>query len=176
MSQYHSSERGEGTERKRKVKRKINTVLKLSSVAEFEVVIAMTMKNAIFWDVVPCRLAVHQCFGETYCLHLQDKGVSQTSSQQDQDSKQYPSTRLHYVTSQKTVLFLLCVVTCHLNSWRVWGIDWLLTLLLVNILKSIWKTEYTRIHNNLNKCALNSMLYHLHSSRYWQVIWDFLGE
>jgi hypothetical protein len=60
MSQYHSSERGPGTERERKVKRKSNIVLKLSFVAEFEVLTAVTMKSTIFFDVTPCNLAVHQ--------------------------------------------------------------------------------------------------------------------
>jgi hypothetical protein len=31
------------------------------------------MKNAVFWDVAPCRYCVNQRFGETYRLHLQDR-------------------------------------------------------------------------------------------------------
>jgi hypothetical protein len=37
----------------------------------FEVFTAMTMKNAVFWDVAPCRSCVNRCFGGTCRLHLQ---------------------------------------------------------------------------------------------------------
>jgi hypothetical protein len=30
------------------------------------------MKNAVFWDVAPCRACVNRSFGVTYRLHLQD--------------------------------------------------------------------------------------------------------
>jgi hypothetical protein len=34
------------------------------------------MKYTIFWDVTPSRMVeVHQCFGGTYCLHIQSKEV-----------------------------------------------------------------------------------------------------
>jgi hypothetical protein len=39
----------------------------------FEVFTAMTMKNTIFWDVVPYRYFVNRCFGGTYRLHLQGR-------------------------------------------------------------------------------------------------------
>jgi hypothetical protein len=29
------------------------------------------MKNAVFWDVAPCKSCVNRCFGGTYRLHLQ---------------------------------------------------------------------------------------------------------
>jgi hypothetical protein len=37
----------------------------------FEIFTAVTMKNAVFWDVAQCRSCVNRCFGETYRLHLQ---------------------------------------------------------------------------------------------------------
>jgi hypothetical protein len=37
----------------------------------FEVFTAVTMKNAVFWHVAPCRYFVNQRFGGTYRLHLQ---------------------------------------------------------------------------------------------------------
>jgi hypothetical protein len=37
----------------------------------FEVFKAVTMKNAVFWDVAPCRYCVNRRFGGTYRLHLQ---------------------------------------------------------------------------------------------------------
>jgi hypothetical protein len=37
----------------------------------FEIFTAMTMKNAVFWDMAPCRYFVNRRFGQTYHLHLQ---------------------------------------------------------------------------------------------------------
>jgi hypothetical protein len=37
--------------------------------ARDEVLMAMTINICIFWDVTPC-------FGETFCLHVQDKRLS----------------------------------------------------------------------------------------------------
>jgi hypothetical protein len=37
----------------------------------FQVFTAVTMKNAVFWDVAPCRSSVNRRFGWTYRLHLQ---------------------------------------------------------------------------------------------------------
>jgi hypothetical protein len=34
----------------------------------FEVFTAVTMKNAVFWDVTPCDPCKNRRFGETYCL------------------------------------------------------------------------------------------------------------
>jgi hypothetical protein len=39
----------------------------------FEVFTAVTMKNAVIWDVAPCRYGVNGRFGGTYRLHLQDR-------------------------------------------------------------------------------------------------------
>jgi hypothetical protein len=41
------------------------------SFERFEVFTAVTMKNAVFWDVAPCRSCVNRRFGGTYLLHLQ---------------------------------------------------------------------------------------------------------
>jgi hypothetical protein len=41
----------------------------------FEVFTAATMKNAIFWDVAPCRSSVNRRFRGTYRLHLQGRKV-----------------------------------------------------------------------------------------------------
>jgi hypothetical protein len=35
----------------------------------------LLLKNAVFWDVVPCRYFVNRHFGGTYHLHLQDRKV-----------------------------------------------------------------------------------------------------
>jgi hypothetical protein len=37
----------------------------------FEVFTAVTMKNAVFWDVASCRSCVNRLFGGTYHPHLQ---------------------------------------------------------------------------------------------------------
>jgi hypothetical protein len=37
----------------------------------FKVFTAVTMNNAVFWDVAPCRSYVNRRFGGTYRLHLQ---------------------------------------------------------------------------------------------------------
>jgi hypothetical protein len=42
-------------------------------ICKIEVFTAVTMKNAIFWDVVPCRSCVNRRFGGTYRLHLQGR-------------------------------------------------------------------------------------------------------
>jgi hypothetical protein len=36
---------------------------------------AVTMKNAIFWDVAPCRSCVNRRFRGTYHLHLQGRKI-----------------------------------------------------------------------------------------------------
>jgi hypothetical protein len=41
----------------------------------FEVFTMVTMKNAIFWDVAPCRSCVNRLFGGTYRLHLQGRKI-----------------------------------------------------------------------------------------------------
>jgi hypothetical protein len=43
--------------------------------ARFEVFTAVTIKNAIFWDVAPCTSCVNQRFGGTYRLHLQGRRI-----------------------------------------------------------------------------------------------------
>jgi hypothetical protein len=40
-------------------------------LARFEVFTAVTMKNAVFWDMAPCRSCMNRRFGGIYRLHLQ---------------------------------------------------------------------------------------------------------
>jgi hypothetical protein len=42
-----------------------------------EVFTAVTMKNAVFWDVTLCSSCVNRRFGGTYCLHLQGRKISE---------------------------------------------------------------------------------------------------
>jgi hypothetical protein len=41
----------------------------------FEVFTAVTMKNAVFWDVAPCTSCVNRRSGEMYRLHLQGRKI-----------------------------------------------------------------------------------------------------
>jgi hypothetical protein len=41
----------------------------------FEVITAVTIKNAVFWDVAPCSSCVNRRFGGTYCLHLNGRKI-----------------------------------------------------------------------------------------------------
>jgi hypothetical protein len=41
----------------------------------FEVFTAVTMKNAVFWDVAPFRSYMNRRFGGTYRLHLQGRKI-----------------------------------------------------------------------------------------------------
>jgi hypothetical protein len=43
----------------------------------FEVFTAVTLKNAVFWDVAPCRSCVNRSFGGTYRFHLQDRKIGE---------------------------------------------------------------------------------------------------
>jgi hypothetical protein len=38
------------------------------------------MKHTILWNVTPCVVQVHLCFGGTYCLNLQDQRIGQASA------------------------------------------------------------------------------------------------
>jgi hypothetical protein len=42
----------------------------------FEVFTAVIMKNAVFWDVVPCRSCMNRHFGGVYHLHLQGRKIT----------------------------------------------------------------------------------------------------
>jgi hypothetical protein len=82
----------------------------------FEVSTAVTMKNAVFWDVAPCRSCeMNQRFGVTYCLHLQDKNQWARNRREQVDSDYIPEKKLFIVaaviTSNTTKsLFILYVI------------------------------------------------------------------
>jgi hypothetical protein len=47
-----------------------------SNSVGFEVFTAVTMKNAVFWDVAPCRSnEMNRRFGGMYRLHLQGRKI-----------------------------------------------------------------------------------------------------
>jgi hypothetical protein len=60
------------------------------------------MKNAVFWDVAPCRSCVNRRFGGTYLLRLQDRKICEQLRRFTHD--------LHGTTSQKTAFFIVTAV------------------------------------------------------------------
>jgi hypothetical protein len=87
----------------------------------FEVFTAVTMKNAIFWDVALCRACVNQRFGGTYCLHLQGRTIRERETPKRQSTQ-----HLHDTTSQKTAFFIsspLCNVFYGIVSVSVYYLN-----------------------------------------------------
>jgi hypothetical protein len=66
------------------------------------------MKNAVFWDVTPCRSCVNRRFGGTYRFHLQGRKIRELGS--SVPPKRRPTQALHGATSQKTAFFIVTVV------------------------------------------------------------------
>jgi len=74
----------------------------------FEVLTVVNVKNAVLWGVMLCSLLEgHQCFGGTCCFHLR---VQDEGRQQAPVKCWYLYTRLHGITSQKTVIFNTIIV------------------------------------------------------------------
>jgi hypothetical protein len=48
-----------------------------SFMSRSDVLTAVTMKNVVLWDVVPCRSCVNRRLGETYRLHLQGRKIGE---------------------------------------------------------------------------------------------------
>jgi hypothetical protein len=63
----------------------------------FEVFVAVTVKNAVFWDVALCRYCVNQRFGWTYRLHLQGRKICErgTNLSRSETSVHTRYTRCH---------------------------------------------------------------------------------
>jgi hypothetical protein len=49
--------------------------------------IIISLKNAVFWDVAPCRYFVNRCFGGTHGLHLQGIRNPRAMNQREQVAK-----------------------------------------------------------------------------------------
>jgi hypothetical protein len=55
----------------------------MNGLVGIEVLTAMVVDSFIFWDITPFGpVEVNRRFGETYCLQLQGRKVSQISNQQ----------------------------------------------------------------------------------------------
>jgi hypothetical protein len=95
------------------------------------------MKNAVFWDVVPCRFCVNRSFGGTYRLHLQGRKIRERGTSSHLLTlvprsriflpwrwrryvllKRRLTRDLHGATSQKSAFFLpLLIYFFCLVSW-----------------------------------------------------------
>jgi hypothetical protein len=66
------------------------------SCVTFEVFTSVTMKNAVFWDMGPCRSCVNRRFGGTYRLHLQGRKICErgTSVSRWLESAVYPENEI----------------------------------------------------------------------------------
>jgi hypothetical protein len=49
--------------------------IQIDKYGRFEVFTAVIMKQAVFWDVAPCRSCVNRRFGGTYRLHLPGRKI-----------------------------------------------------------------------------------------------------
>jgi hypothetical protein len=59
-------------QKSRRVKSQKSNIILL---VRFEVFTAVTMKNAVFWDVAPCTSCVNRRFGGTHRLQLQGREI-----------------------------------------------------------------------------------------------------
>jgi hypothetical protein len=96
---------------------------RLLGCVRFEIFTAVTMKNAVFWDVALCRSCVNRRLGETYRLHLQcrkicERGTSHTDFCSLKLEAILSSETSVYTTSQKTAFFNYRV-TANLSTSQV---------------------------------------------------------
>jgi hypothetical protein len=66
------------------------------------------MKNAVFWDVAPCRYFVNRRFGGTYRLSLQ--GIRNPLAMNQREQVAVAPQDPHDATSQKTAFFIVTAV------------------------------------------------------------------
>jgi hypothetical protein len=102
-------------------------------IVRFEGFTAVATKNAVFWDVAPCRSCVNRRFGGTYRLHLHGRKLL-TLVILPWRWRRYvlPKRRftqdLHDSTSHKTIFFIIYfniifwVSLLSFLPWRIWPI------------------------------------------------------
>jgi hypothetical protein len=61
----------------------------------------VTMKNAIFWDVAPCRSCVNRRFGRTYRLHLQGRRIRERGTSVSEQVAQSAATFSRWFLSRR---------------------------------------------------------------------------
>jgi hypothetical protein len=58
----------------------------------------MNIKNAVFWDVAPCRFCVNRRFGRKYGLHLQGRKIRERGTSVSRGLQpQYEHSLLIYI-------------------------------------------------------------------------------
>jgi hypothetical protein len=75
------------------------------SYIRFEVFTAVTMKNAVFWDVAQCRYCVNRSFGGTYRLHLQ--GSLQPPAHAGSSLADFSTMKIEAISSSKTSIYII---------------------------------------------------------------------
>jgi hypothetical protein len=71
----------------------------------------VTIKNAVFWDVGPCRSCVNRCFGGTYRLHIQgrrmrERGTTVSRWLQEEDVYIYLFPVYVYIYTGKRYIYI----------------------------------------------------------------------
>jgi hypothetical protein len=91
-------------------------VIKVKMVT-FEVFTPVTMKNAYFRDVAPCRSCVNRRFGGTHRLHLQGRKISERGTSVSRWLQIAATQDLHGPTSQKTAFFKVKIILWYYNFY-----------------------------------------------------------
>jgi hypothetical protein len=71
-------------------------------------------KNAVFWDVAPCRSCVRRCFGGTYRLHLQGRNIRELCLQ----PSAHAGSSLGYFSTLKMETIRSSETSVHTRSTR----------------------------------------------------------
>jgi hypothetical protein len=76
------------------------------------------MKNAVFWDVAPCRFCVNRRFGGKYRLHLQGRKIRERGTS---ESRWLQSDSLHFTDielNNRTSSRIYMTGTSHQNNCK----------------------------------------------------------
>jgi hypothetical protein len=65
-------------------------------------------KSSIFWGITPCPLKANLHFGETCCLYLQGRRISQPRNQHEAGSKHVQRTTRRYIPEDRTLHNFCC--------------------------------------------------------------------
>jgi hypothetical protein len=77
----------------------------------FHVFMEVNMKNAVFWDVAPCRSCVNRHFGGTYRFRLQGRKIRERGTSVSRWLQTAATcSRWFLATSQKTAFFIYVYV------------------------------------------------------------------
>jgi hypothetical protein len=142
---------------------------------------AVTMKNAIFWDMAPCRSGVNRCFGGMYRLHLQgrkirERGTSVSRWLQTRTAWMCPHRsvkELGYLSAISSLMYpVICseVIFGSLFQWvYVWSFIWEVSLFDADVFSTIMAKHlgYALCSEVMNVVTKNSWD--------WSLIhWNFL--